>query len=97
MGYSRRVLSRKIHGVADISGNPVRLLINTGQASECSQVNKLPENLNYQYLLTDKEYDSDEITSTDRIYLRVSALLPYSYEKLHSCTQASFNQIVTST
>ena len=45
----------------DALGNPVRLLITAGQASEYGQVNHLLENLDYQYLLADKGYDSDEV------------------------------------
>ncbi len=55
------ILIYNILECVDALGKPVRLLITTGQASEYGQVNKLPENLDYQYLLADKEYDSDEI------------------------------------
>ncbi len=68
-GRSRGGLSTKIHAAVDALGNPVRLLITMGQASEYGQVNTLLKNLNYQYLLADKGYDSDEIialvTQTD--------------------------------
>ena len=60
-GRSRGGLSTKIHAAVDALGNPVRLLITMGQASEYGQVNTLLKNLNYQYLLADKGYDSDEI------------------------------------
>ncbi|MCY4330396.1 MAG: transposase [Endozoicomonadaceae bacterium] len=59
--YSRGSLSTKIHTTVDALDNPVKLLIIVGQASEYGQVNTLPENLNDQYLLADKWYDSDKV------------------------------------
>ena len=47
--------------MVDSLGNPFRLLITAGQASDYGQVNSLLENLDYQYLSVDKGYDSDEV------------------------------------
>ena len=44
-GRSRSGLSTKIHAAVDALGNPVRLLITMGQASEYGQVNTLLKNL----------------------------------------------------
>jgi transposase len=40
-------------------GNPVRLLLTAGQASEYGQANGLIEGFNADYVLADKGYDSD--------------------------------------
>ena len=60
-GLSSGGLTTKVHAAVDALGNPVRILITAGQASEYGQVNDLLENLDYQYLLADKGYDSDKV------------------------------------
>ena len=40
-------------------GNPVRLLLTAGQASEFGQANALIEGFEPEYILADKGYDSD--------------------------------------
>ena len=40
-------------------GNPVRLLLTAGQASEYGQANELIEGFDADYVLADKGYDSD--------------------------------------
>ena len=50
----------KIHAVIDTLGNPVRLLVIMGQASEYSQSNALIERLFADYVLADTGYDSDQ-------------------------------------
>ena len=45
MGKSRGGLSTKIHAAVDALGNPVRLLLTEGQASEYGQANALIESL----------------------------------------------------
>ena len=59
MGKSRGGLSPKIHAAVDALGNPVRLLLTAGQASEYGQSNALIGGLAADYVLTDKGYDSD--------------------------------------
>jgi len=53
-------LSTKIHAAVDALGNPVRLLLTAGQASEYGQANALIEGFDADYVLADKGYDSDE-------------------------------------
>jgi len=43
-------------------GNPVRLRLTEGQASEYGQANALIEQIQADYILADKGYDSDEFT-----------------------------------
>ncbi len=60
VGKSRGGLSTKIHAAVDALGNPVRLLLTTGQASEYGQANALIEGFEAEYVLADKGYDSDD-------------------------------------
>ena len=60
VGKSRGGLSTKIHAAVDALGNPVRLLLTAGQASEYGQANGLIEGFDAEYVLADKGYDSDD-------------------------------------
>ena len=53
-------LSTRIHAAVDALGNPVRLLLTEGQASEYSPSKALIEGWVADYVLADKGYDSDE-------------------------------------
>ena len=53
-------MSTKIHATVDALGNPVRLLLTAGQASEHGQANALIEGFDVDYVLADKGYDSDQ-------------------------------------
>jgi len=59
MGKSRGGLSTKIHAAVDALGNPVRLLLTPGQASEYGQAERLVEGFTFEAVLADKGYDSD--------------------------------------
>jgi len=59
MGKSPGGLSTKIHAAVDGLGNPVRLLLTPGQASEYSQAEALIEGFAFEAALADKDYDSD--------------------------------------
>lgn len=59
MGKSRGGLSTKIHAAVDALGNPVRLLLTPGQASEYGQAQALIEGFIPEAVLADKGYDSD--------------------------------------
>ncbi len=58
-GKSRGGLSTKIHLAVDSLGNPVRLLLTGGQASEYGQATCLITGFSADYVLADKGYDSD--------------------------------------
>lgn len=58
MGKSRGGLSTKIHAAVDALGNPVRLLLTPGQASEYRAAPALLEGFSPQAVLGDKGYDS---------------------------------------
>ncbi len=53
-------MSTKIYAAVDALGNPVRILLTAGHASEYGQANALIENFNVDYVLADKGYDSDQ-------------------------------------
>jgi transposase len=59
MGKSRGGLSTKIHAAVDALGNPVRLLLTAGQASEYTQAEALIDGFRADFVLADKGYDSD--------------------------------------
>ena len=53
-------MSTKIHAAVDSLGNPVRLILTQGQASEYGQANDLIDSFKVDYVLADKGYDSDD-------------------------------------
>ena len=61
---SRGGLTTKIHAAVDALGNPVRLLLTAGQASEYGQANALIEGFNVDHVVADKGYDSDDFVET---------------------------------
>ncbi|WP_376717199.1 IS5 family transposase [Halomonas piscis] len=61
MGKSRGGLSTKIHVAVDALGNPMRLLLTPGQASEYGPAPALLEGFSPQAVLGDKGYDSDAL------------------------------------
>ena len=64
IGRSRGGLTTKIHAAVDALGNPVRLLLTAGQASEYGQANALIEGFNVDHVVADKGYDSDDLVET---------------------------------
>ena len=55
-----------MHVAADALGNPVRIMLTAGQASEYGQANALIEGFSANYVLADKGYDSDAFISVIR-------------------------------
>jgi transposase len=53
-------LSTKIHAAVDALGNPIRLVLTQGQASEYTVAKALICGLEAEDILTDKGYDSDD-------------------------------------
>ncbi|HBO92544.1 MULTISPECIES: IS5 family transposase [Spongiibacter] len=58
-GKSGGGLSTKIHAAVDALGNPVRLMLTAGQASEYGQADNLIKDIEAGFVLADKGYDSD--------------------------------------
>ncbi|WP_394373313.1 IS5 family transposase [Marinobacter xestospongiae] len=66
VGHSRGGLTTKIHATADALGNPLRLILTAGQASEYGQAQALIEGFQAEYVLADKGYDSDGFVTAIR-------------------------------
>ena len=58
-GRSRGGLSTKIHAAVDSLGNPVRLMITEGQASDYQKAEDLISGFQTTFVIADKGYDSD--------------------------------------
>ena len=50
-----------MHGVCDALGNPLGFILTGGQKADCAQAIPLIEGLNFEALLADKGYDTNEI------------------------------------
>ncbi len=57
-------MTTKIHAAVDALGNPVRLLLSVGQASEYGQANALIEGFTVGHVVADKGYDSNGFVKT---------------------------------
>lgn len=56
-------MSTKIDAAVDALGNPIRLLLTAGQASEYGQAESLIKGFKAEFVLADKGYDSDDFIS----------------------------------
>lgn len=74
-GKSRGGLSTKIHAVVDALGNPLKLLLTGGEASEYGQANALIDGYQAGFVLADKGYDSDSFIMAIRTS-GASAVIP---------------------
>ena len=81
MGKSRGGLSTKIHAAVDALGNPVRLLLTAGQASEYGQSKALIEGWVADYVLADKGYDSDEFIEAIECSGAIAVIPPRCHRK----------------
>ena len=54
-------LNTKIHLAVDANGMPVRVLITEGTRADCSEAIELIKDIDAEYMLADRGYDSDEI------------------------------------
>ena len=50
-----------MHLAVDAPGNPIRVIITEGTASDCTKANELIEGFSANYLLADRGYDSESI------------------------------------
>jgi transposase len=60
LGRSRGGFSTKVHVNTDALGNPLRLLLTAGQASDSPQAIPLLEGFDFDAVLADRGYDADE-------------------------------------
>lgn len=68
MGKSRGGLSTKIHATVDALGNPLRLLLTPGQASEYEQAAALIDGFTCEAVLVDKGYDLRRLRRCDPVH-----------------------------
>lgn len=65
----------------DANGMPVRIVVTEGTAADCSQAEKLINNIDAKYLLADKGYDSDTIVEFARNQGMITVISPRSNRK----------------
>jgi transposase len=83
-------LSTKIHAAVDSLGNPLRLLLTEGQASEYGQANALIDSFEAEYVLADKGYDSDEFVKKIESQGAVAVVPPRS----HRLSQREYDKVI---
>ena len=81
MGQSRGGLSTKIHAAVDALGNPVRLILTTGQHSEIKQAIPLIEGFSADYIIADKGYDADAFIAAIEAAQAVAVIPPKKNRK----------------
>ena len=60
MGRSRGGFSTKIHASVDALGNPLRFLLTGGQRHDITQAEDLIANFEFERIIADRSYDSDD-------------------------------------
>lgn len=61
MGLSRGGLSTKIHMLTDARGRPLRFIVTAGQVNDCTQADRLLENVETAHVIADKGYDTEGV------------------------------------
>lgn len=61
LGRSRGGFSTKVHVTVDALGNPLRLLLTGGQVNDSTQALALLEGFDFEGVIADRAYDTDEI------------------------------------
>jgi transposase len=60
LGRSRGGFSTKVHTSVDALGNPLRFRLTAGQRHDITQAEALVINLESEYVIADRSYDSDD-------------------------------------
>ena len=81
VGRSRGGLTTKIHAAVDSLGNPVRLLLTAGQASEYGQENALIDGYDAEFIVADKGYDSNDFVEAIEASGATAVIPPRSNRK----------------
>jgi transposase len=61
MNKTKGGLNTKLHMAVDAHGMPVKLIVTEGTTADCTQASALIEDVQADYLLADRGYDSDAI------------------------------------
>jgi transposase len=83
-------LSTKIHAAVDSLGNPVRLILTQGQASEYGQADALIDSFDADYVLADKGYDSDDFIRKIESQGAIAVVPPRS----HRLSQREYDKVI---
>ena len=68
-------MTSKIHTLCDALANPIKFVVTPGQASDYTQAEALLEDIEGQYVLADKGYDSNAIVETVE-HMGAEAVIP---------------------
>jgi transposase len=82
LGRSRGGLSTKIHMLADALGRPLRFVVTGGQVTDCTQADRLLENVKTEYVIADKGYDSEGLLRKIEELGAVAVVPPRSNRKV---------------
>ena len=80
MGRSRGGLSTKIHMLADALGRPLRFVVSAGQVHDCTQADRLLEDIETAHVIADKGYDSERVLEKIK-ELGASAVIPPKFNR----------------
>ena len=69
-------LNTKLHLAVDAHGLPVRVLVIAGTTADCTQAGPLIKNLDAQYLLAHRGYDSNDIVNQVESQGAISVIPP---------------------
>jgi transposase len=78
-------LTTKIHAVVDALGNPLRLILSPGQASDYTYAEALIEDLPAEHVIADKGYDSKAFRDTIAEQGAVAVIPPRKTSPQVSC------------
>jgi transposase len=68
--------------LTDAWGRPLRFVITGGQVNDCTQADKLLENIQAQAVIADKGYDTDKVLETVEQLGAVAVIPPKSNRKI---------------
>ena len=57
----KRGLNTKVHLAVDAHGLPLRVIVTEGTRADCTQVERLTQDICADYLIADKGYDTDSV------------------------------------
>ena len=63
MDHTKRALNNQLHLAVDAHGIPMRLILTEGTLTDCTQVLTLTADLQAQYLLADRGYETNAIVT----------------------------------
>ena len=68
-------MSTKIHMLTDALGRPLRFVVSAGQVHDCTQADRLLEDVETGHVIAEKGYDSDRVLEKIE-ELGASAVIP---------------------